>query len=79
MEIIRTLEAAGIHYTVTKYRYDGVSIRATVPGERWEIDVLEDGDVDFERFVSTGEVTGEAEMKESIARFAEPAPQAAKR
>jgi hypothetical protein len=72
MEIIRALEAARIHFTVTYHRYDGVSIQATVPGERWEIDVLEDGEVDFERFASTGGVTGEAEMKDAVARFAEP-------
>ena len=54
------------------HRHDAVSILATVPGERWEIDVLDDGDVDFERFVTTGGVTGEAEMKEAIAKFAEP-------
>ena len=66
------LEAAQIHFTVSYHRYGAVSVLATVPGERWEIDVLEDGDVDFERFVSTGGVTGEAEMNEAIAKFAEP-------
>ena len=76
MEIIRALEAAQIHFTLSYHRYDAVSIHATVPGERWEIDILEDGDVDFERFVSTGGVTGEAEMNESVARFAEPAAEA---
>lgn len=74
MEIMRALEAAHIHFTVARYRDDAVSIQATVPGERWEIDVLDDGDVDFERFVSDGGVTrGEAELHEFIARFAEPA------
>lgn len=72
MKIIRALEAAQIHFTVSYHRYEAVSILATVPGERWEIDVLEDGDVDFERFVSTGGVQSEPEMTEFIAKFAEP-------
>ena len=72
MEIIRALEAARIHFTVSYHRYDAVSILAIVPGERWEIDILEDGDVDFERFVTTGGVTSEAEVNEAIAKFAEP-------
>ena len=72
MEIIRALEAAQIHFTVAYHRYDGVSINATVPGERWEIDVLEEGDVDFERFVTSGGVKGETEMKQFITKFAEP-------
>jgi hypothetical protein len=72
MSIIRALEAARIHFTVSYHRYAAVSILATLPGERWEIDILEDGEVDFERFVTTGGVTGEAELKKSIAKFAEP-------
>ncbi len=72
MAIIRALEAAQIHFVLSYNRDEAVSIHATVPGERWEIDVLESGDVDFERFVSTDGVTGEAEMNDFIARFAEP-------
>ena len=78
MVIIRALEAARIHFRVTHHRYDAITIEAVVPGERWEIDVLEDGGVDFERFVSSGGVTGEPEMTESIARWAEPATEGRK-
>ena len=74
--IIAELEAANIHFRVRHHRYDGITIEAAVPGERWEIDVLEDGDVDFERFVSAGGVSGEAEMRQAIARWAEPAAEA---
>ena len=70
MKIIHALEAARIHFTVTRYRRDAVSILATVPDERWEIDVLEDGTIEFERFVSTGGVTGKTELKQAIARVA---------
>src|SRR5438034_737788 len=75
MKIIRALEEARIHFNVTRYRRDAVSIQATVPGERWEIDVLEDGSVEFERFVSAGGVTGKTELKRAIARIANPAPE----
>ena len=73
MGIIEKLKAAKIHFELAYHRYDGISINATVPGERWEIDVLEDGDVDFERFVTDGGVVGEPEMNEAIAKWAEPA------
>jgi hypothetical protein len=78
MSIARALEAARIYFTVDYHRAGSVSITVTVPGERWEIDILEDGDVDFERFVSTGGVTGELELKEFITRFAEPSTKSAK-
>ncbi len=71
MEIIRALKEAQIHYRVDQNRYDGISIEATVPGERWEIDVLEDGEVDFERFVSNGSVHGEEEMTAEIRKWKE--------
>lgn len=72
MKIIRTLEEARIHFTVTRYRRDAISIMATVPNERWEIDVLGDGSVEFERFVSAGGVAGSSELKKAIARIANP-------
>ena len=72
MAIIRALREAQIHYRVDQNRYDGISIAATVPGERWEIDVLEDGEVDFERFVSDGGVKDEEVMNQAIAKWAEP-------
>lgn len=70
-DIVRQLDEAKISYLVTKYRYDAVSIIAHVPGERWEIDVVEDGDVDFERFVSNGEMLERKDLDKFIARFAD--------
>lgn len=74
MKIIHALEEARIHFTVTRYRRDAISVLATVPDERWEIDVLEDGTVEFERFVSKGGVAGKAELKRAIERIANPVP-----
>lgn len=74
MESAQALEVAQIHFLVSRYRDDAISIQAAVPGERWEIDVMADGQVDFERFVSDGGVTrDEAVLYDFIARFAEPA------
>lgn len=76
MAIIHALEAGKIFFTVTRYRFDAISIQAVVPGERWEIDVLEDGRVDFERFVSAGDIEDESTLTVFINRFAEPAEEA---
>ena len=73
MKIIHALEEARVHFTVTRYRRDAISILATVPNERWEIDVLENGEVEFERFTSAGGVGGKAELKQAIAKIASPA------
>ena len=68
-EIIKQLEAATISFTVTQYRYDSISILAHLPGERWEIDVMEDGDVDFERFVSDGKILEREVLDQHIATW----------
>src|SRR5262245_60569070 len=72
MKIIHALEEARIHFTVTRYRRDAISILATVPHERWEIDVLGAVSVEFERFVSSGGVAGSSDLKKAIARVVHP-------
>jgi hypothetical protein len=62
------LKAADIHHDVTRYREDGVSIIATIPGERWEIDVLDDGEVVVEVYKSQGGCRGEDAIKDLIAK-----------
>ncbi|MEQ1717392.1 MAG: hypothetical protein ABL907_15665 [Hyphomicrobium sp.] len=62
------LKAAGIHHDVTRYRDDGVSIIAAVPGERWEIDVLDDGEVVVEVHKSQGGCRGEEAINELLGR-----------
>lgn len=56
LALLRRLEAARIHYTLRHSRHDAVMVEVAVPGERWEIDFLEDGDVDVEVFRSAGGV-----------------------
>ena len=65
------LKAANIHHEVTRYREDGVSIIATVPGERWEIDVLDDGEVVVEVYKSQGGCRGEEALKDLFDRHSD--------
>jgi hypothetical protein len=46
-------------------------ISASVPGERWEIEISRDGDVDFEIFCSDGEMYDGAFMEEKINKFSD--------
>ena len=65
------LKAANIHHEITRYREDGVSIIANVPGERWEIDVLEDGEVVVEVYKSQGGCRGEEALKDLLERHSD--------
>jgi hypothetical protein len=51
---LRRLTEARIPYTLRHSRDDAVMVEVVVPGERWEVDFLEDGDVDVEVFRSSG-------------------------
>jgi hypothetical protein len=69
---LKQLEEAHIHYTLACHREDALMVLVTVPGERGEVELLGDGSVEVERFLSNGEIYGEEAMRELWARFADP-------
>ncbi len=71
LELSDRLKAGGIAHEVTRYREDGISIIASVPGERWEIDVLDDGEIVVEIYASHGGCRGEDALKDLFARHSE--------
>jgi hypothetical protein len=74
-ELIRRLEEARIHLLLLKTRPGAVTILVTVPGQRWELDVFEDGTIEVERFLSQGVTSVDAALEELIADFGEPPAQ----
>lgn len=58
------LDQAKIWYRLEHVR-DSIMIVATVPGQRWEIEFLEDGEIEVERFISSGQIEG-AELLERL-------------
>jgi uncharacterized protein (UPF0128 family) len=70
-ELTRLLEARKIPFTLATFRDGAVTASCTVPGERWEIEIFEDGSVEFEVFHTAVEITGEAEMLARIDKFSD--------
>ncbi len=68
-QIIARLNAARIHHSITSIRDDAIMIDAALPGERWEIEVFEDGHVEIERYRSDGEIADEAALTKLFAGF----------
>jgi hypothetical protein len=52
------LAEAGLSYTIGRYR-DSLSVTVAVPGERWEVEFMDDGRIEVERFASSGEIGDE--------------------
>ena len=67
--LLDRLRQARIHYRMREDREGAVSIDVTVPGERWEIDVLADGSVEVEVFKSDGTIHDETKLTDLFARF----------
>lgn len=69
--LLDRLRQARIHYRVRDDREGAVSIDVTVPGERWEIDVLADGTVEIEIFTSDGTIHDAGKLEELFSRFSD--------
>jgi hypothetical protein len=57
--LLDRLEDGGFWYRLEHSRSDALMVVITVPGEIWEVELFEDGHIEFERFVSTGDIGGE--------------------
>ena len=60
-ELLAELEAARIHFTISRHRPDTVQVSLTSVGERVEIDVFADGYMEASRFVGNEDIVGDEE------------------
>jgi hypothetical protein len=67
----KKLENAGIWNEIRFFREDGITVLARVPGEYWEIDLLEDGMTHVEVLRSEGDLEDEASIERLISEFGE--------
>ncbi|MCC5658082.1 hypothetical protein LC608_14000 [Nostoc sp. XA010] len=69
---LNQLEQEKISYTLAHHRDETIMVNVAVAGERWEVEFFEDGSVEVERFVSSGEVNGEEVFSDLFAMYSEP-------
>jgi hypothetical protein len=67
----KKLENAEIWNEIRFFREDGITVLARVPGEYWEIDLLEDGTTNVEVLRSTGDLEDESSVERLISEFGE--------
>jgi hypothetical protein len=61
-DTIRLLEKAHIWFDIVRTRADALTVRATIVGERIEIDVFEDDHIEISRFRGDESVEGGREL-----------------
>ena len=64
--LVRRLEDANIFFTLGRNRPDTILVSITVPGERIEIDVFDDGHMEVSRFKGNESIVGEENLVEEI-------------
>ncbi|MBN3889106.1 MAG: hypothetical protein HWQ43_07985 [Nostoc sp. JL31] len=68
---LNQLEQERISYTLAHHRDETIMVNVAMAGERWEVEFFEDGSVEVERFVSSGEINGEEVFSELFAMYSE--------
>ena len=54
-DFLDRLDAADIYYTLSSVKEGTVTVGISVPGEHWDVDFHDDGDVEVQVFTSAGE------------------------
>ncbi len=55
------LDDVKLRYRLNKIR-DSVLVEITVPGERWEVEFMSNGEIVIEKFLSDGQMFGKEEI-----------------
>ncbi len=61
IDFLEKLENNKIYYRLNKIR-DSILVEIAVPGERWEVEFMADGEIVIEKFISDGKIFGETEI-----------------
>ena len=54
-DFLNKLQENHIFYQLSKIRNESIMVEVAVPGQRWEIEFMEDGTVEIEKFISDGQ------------------------
>ena len=57
-DLLKRLDEARLHYTLSKNREDAVLVEVSIVGERVEVDVFEDGHMEVSCFLGTEDILG---------------------
>jgi hypothetical protein len=55
LSFLNDLEERKIYYQLNKIR-DSIMVEIAVPGQRWEVEFMDDGTIEIEKFISSGQI-----------------------
>jgi hypothetical protein len=74
LAFLKQLDECRIAYSLKQVREDALMIEVATPGERWEIEFVDNGDdvqIEIERFRSTGNIEDESVLPELFAAYSD--------
>jgi hypothetical protein len=66
LDFLRKLRQSKLAFDIRHSRDDAIMVEVNVPGERWEIEFLEDGEIEVEVFRSGGEIHDESILEKLL-------------
>lgn len=63
IDFLNTLEKNNIFYKLTKTRDESIMVEVAVPGQRWEIEFMDDDTIEVEKFISDNTMYDEKELE----------------
>jgi len=72
--LIERLKQSNIHFELKTHRDHYIMLEVAVPGERWEIEMSDDGSIEIEIFTSDGSMFDEGKLSELFTRHTERQP-----
>ncbi|MEV5029515.1 hypothetical protein [Paenibacillus sp. LPE1-1-1.1] len=66
---LNKLEDNNIFYKLNKVRNEAIMVEVAIPGQRWEIEFLEDGTVEVEKFINDGDFYDVKELESLFKNF----------
>jgi hypothetical protein len=71
LAFLEKLDKAKIAFDLRRSRVDAIMVKINVPGQRWEVEFLQDGEIEVERFSSEGEIHDESKLEDLFAQFSD--------
>lgn len=68
---LNKLEDNNIFYKLNKVRNEAIMVEVAIPGQRWEIEFLEDGKVLVEKFINDGDFYDVKELESLFKNFSD--------
>ena len=71
LDFLKQLRQKSISFCLDSVREESIMVIISVPGQRWEVEFMDDGTIEIEKFLSNGEIFNESELESLFRQFSD--------